>query len=104
MNNYQSLHRYHVHRTRGHRSPLQLAIKEGLSSVVEQLCSKGADMNLIDPNEGDCPLWQALESGQQEIASILVSSIFYNSFIAYLVNISSCGYTSTFLKKKHHIF
>ena len=59
-------------RTRDLKTPLQLAIKEGLVEVAESLCTRGADVDVIDPNSGDCPLWQALESAQPEIASILV--------------------------------
>ena len=53
------------------RTPLQLAIQRCLADVVEGLCLHGATLNSLDAN-GDCPLWQALESGQEDIASILV--------------------------------
>ena len=43
---------------------------------MEALCSKGADVNTLDANEGDCPLWQALDSAQTDIPSILVSHYF----------------------------
>ena len=55
-------------------SALQLAIKCQLPSVVELLCEKGALMDDMD-DQGSCPLWDALDSGQEEIASILVSCI-----------------------------
>lgn len=52
---------------------LQLAIKRHLPLVVENLCRRGADMSVLDP-DGKSPLWNALDSGQEEIASILVNS------------------------------
>lgn len=52
---------------------LQLAIKCHLAGVVEVLCEKGADLNVMD-EKGNCPLWDALDSGQEEVASILVST------------------------------
>ena len=58
---------------------LQLAIRRQLLKVVDALCQRGANMNFIDSN-GNCPLWEALESGQEDIASILVSE--------YIVTIS----------------
>ena len=48
-----------------------MAIDHQLPPVVKRLCEKGANMNLMD-NEGNCPLWQALEQNQEDIASILV--------------------------------
>jgi hypothetical protein len=50
---------------------LQLAIKRHLPLVVENLCKRGADMSVLD-SEGNSPLWNALDTGQEEIASILV--------------------------------
>lgn len=52
-------------------TPIQLAVKHHLPSVVEALCRNGANMNVFDEN-GDSVLWTALESGQEDIASILV--------------------------------
>lgn len=52
-------------------SPLQLAILCGLEKVVEVLCKNGVDMSVID-EAGSCPLWIALSSQQENIASILV--------------------------------
>lgn len=52
-------------------SPIQLAVKHHLPSVVETLCQNGAKMNVVDEN-GDSVLWNALDSGQEDIASILV--------------------------------
>ena len=59
-------------RTQDGESSLQLAIKRHLPVVVDALCKRGANMNIWD-DAGDCALWQALESGQEDIASILVS-------------------------------
>lgn len=51
--------------------PLQCAIARHLPVIVETLCGRGANMNVSD-SEGNCPLWQALETGQEDIAQILV--------------------------------
>ena len=52
-------------------TPIQLAVKHHLPAVVEALCRNGANMNVVDENN-DSVLWNALESGQEDIASILV--------------------------------
>ncbi|CAH2259533.1 jg24264 [Pararge aegeria aegeria] len=52
-------------------TPLQLAIHCRLGLVVEALCVRGVDMSRLDAN-GVPPLWAALDSGQEEVASILV--------------------------------
>ncbi|CAF3694746.1 unnamed protein product [Rotaria socialis] len=52
-------------------SPIQLAVKHHLPSVVEALCRNGANMNVVDENDNSV-LWNALDSGQEDIASILV--------------------------------
>ncbi|UJR28238.1 hypothetical protein I4U23_009488 [Adineta vaga] len=52
-------------------SPIQLAVKHHLPSVVEALCRNGANMNVVDEN-GDSVLWNALDSNQEDIAAILV--------------------------------
>lgn len=52
-------------------SPLMLAIHCRLSTVVDELCTLGVSFS--SPNsKGDPPLWCALESEQEEIASVLV--------------------------------
>lgn len=51
--------------------PIQLAVKYHLPSVVEALCRHGAMMNVIDDNANSV-LWNALDSGQEDIATILV--------------------------------
>ncbi|KAK2174571.1 hypothetical protein NP493_794g01007 [Ridgeia piscesae] len=58
-------------RTKDNRTCLELAIKRHLVAVVDQLCKHGAAVDERDEN-GDCPLWQALDTGQEDIASILV--------------------------------
>jgi len=52
-------------------SPIQLAVKHHLPSVVEALCRNGANMNVVDENHNSV-LWNALDSGQEDIATILV--------------------------------
>lgn len=51
-------------------SPLVLCVKKSLSSVLEALCRRGANM---EEAPGDsCPLWLALEANNEDLASILV--------------------------------
>lgn len=57
--------------TEAGETPLQLAIHCRLGLVVEALCVRGVDMSRLDAN-GVPPLWAALDSGQEEVASILV--------------------------------
>ncbi len=52
---------------------LQLAVKRHLPLVVENLCKRGANMSMLDSN-GNSPLWTALDTGQEDIASILVAN------------------------------
>lgn len=52
-------------------SPLQLAIHCRLPIVVDKLCTLGVSFSSPN-NKGDPPLWTALESEQDEIASVLV--------------------------------
>lgn len=52
---------------------LQLAVKRHLPLVVENLCKRGASMSVLDI-EGNSPLWTALDTGQEDIASILVAN------------------------------
>ncbi|CAF3851561.1 unnamed protein product, partial [Rotaria sp. Silwood2] len=51
--------------------PIQLAVKYHLPSVVEALCRNGVNMNVVDENRNSV-LWNALDSGQEDIATILV--------------------------------
>ncbi len=51
--------------------PIQLAVQYHLPSVVEALCRNEANMNVVDEN-GNSVLWNALDSGQEDIATILV--------------------------------
>uniref|UniRef100_A0A6P8I0Z8 Rabankyrin-5-like n=1 Tax=Actinia tenebrosa TaxID=6105 RepID=A0A6P8I0Z8_ACTTE len=59
-------------RTKDNMSVLQLAIHCRLQPVVEALCSRQTDLNTCDEN-GNCPLWFALKSGQIDVASTLVA-------------------------------
>ena len=52
-------------------SPIQLAVKYHLPSVVEALCRNGVNMNIIDEH-GNSVLWNALDSGQEDTATILI--------------------------------
>lgn len=58
-------------RTREGQSPLDLCISEGFGEIVAQLCKKGADQN-SHPSSPEPPLWVALNSKQEDIASTLV--------------------------------
>ncbi|CAF3345195.1 unnamed protein product [Rotaria socialis] len=51
--------------------PIQLAVKYHLPSVVEALCKNAVNMNVVDENRNSV-LWNALDSGQEDIATILV--------------------------------
>ncbi|KAH9525635.1 Ankyrin repeat and FYVE domain-containing protein 1, partial [Bulinus truncatus] len=53
------------------QSVIQHAISRHLPVVVEALCKRGVNKDITDA-EGNCPLWQALDSGQEEIAHTLV--------------------------------
>uniref|UniRef100_A0A0P4WJ56 FYVE-type domain-containing protein n=1 Tax=Scylla olivacea TaxID=85551 RepID=A0A0P4WJ56_SCYOL len=57
-------------RTREGLSPLDLCISEGFGEVVGLLCTHNADINAHSGS--DPPLWKALSSNQEDIASILV--------------------------------
>lgn len=52
---------------------LQLAVKRHLPLVVENLCKRGANMSVLDI-DGNSPLWTALDTGQEDIATILVAN------------------------------
>ncbi|KAK3787016.1 hypothetical protein RRG08_037295 [Elysia crispata] len=52
---------------------IQHAISRHLPQVVEALCERGVNKDTTDA-EGNCPLWQALDSGQEDIAKTLVKS------------------------------
>lgn len=57
--------------TSDNETPLELCIRCRLPDVVESLCTRGVDMSIPDKNDC-CPLWAALVSEQEDIASILV--------------------------------
>lgn len=62
---------FYFSRTNDFETPLQHAIRRHLPVVVDVLSKKGANLN-IKNQEGDCPLWQALDSGQEDVAQVLV--------------------------------
>lgn len=57
--------------TPNNETALQLAIHCRLAKVVDALCTHGVLLSSAD-SKGDCPLWTALDSGEMEIAEILV--------------------------------
>lgn len=63
-------------RTQEGQTALQLAISNQLPLVVDAICTRGADMSVVD-EKGDPPLWLALENGLEDIASTLVRTLFY---------------------------
>lgn len=62
-------------RTQEGETALQLAISNQLPLVVDAICTRGADMSVVNDN-GDPPLWLALDSNLEDIASTLVSKAF----------------------------
>lgn len=58
-------------RTQEGQTALQLAISNQLPLVVDAICTRGADMSVVN-EKGDPPLWLALENGLEDIASTLV--------------------------------
>ncbi len=62
-----------IRSTEDNLNALQLAVRRHLPLVVEHLCRHGANMSELDP-EGNSPLWTALDTGQEEIATILVNN------------------------------
>lgn len=63
-------------RTQEGQTALQLAISNQLPLVVDAICTRGADMSVVD-EKGDPPLWLALANGLEDIASTLVRTLFY---------------------------
>lgn len=61
-------------RTQEGQTALQLAISNQLPLVVDAICTRGADMSVMD-DKGDPALWLALENGLEDIASTLVRHI-----------------------------
>lgn len=59
-------------RTQEGETALQLAISNQLPLVVDAICTRGADMSVVNEH-GDPPLWLALDSNLEDIASTLVS-------------------------------
>lgn len=63
-------------RTQEGQTALQLAISNQLPLVVDAICTRGADMSVVN-DKGDPPLWLALENGLEDIASTLVRDAYY---------------------------
>lgn len=61
-------------RTVDNESYLVLAIKHQLQSLVKCLCEKGVELGTPDTS-GNVPLWVALRSKQENIASMLVCNV-----------------------------
>ena len=61
-------------RTQEGQTALQLAISNQLPLVVDAICTRGADMSVVN-DKGDPPLWLALENGLEDIASTLVREL-----------------------------
>lgn len=55
--------------TSDQESPLQLAIHCRLAKVVDELCTLGVALSAPN-NKGDCPLWSALETDQEDICKV----------------------------------
>ena len=58
------------------QSPLVLSIHQDLPDVLEELCRRGANMEVVPGDES--PLWLALAAGKEDLASILVR--YFNVF------------------------
>lgn len=71
-------------RTQEGQTALQLAISNQLPLVVDAICTRGADMSVVN-DKGDPPLWLALENGLEDIASTLVGTPCLNFFFILLV-------------------
>ncbi|KAL3108581.1 hypothetical protein niasHT_015503 [Heterodera trifolii] len=54
-------------------TPLNLAVQNGLTSTVDQLCKLGANLNHPNPLNGLIPLWTALENGDFGTAEVLIA-------------------------------
>ena len=85
-------HRYNMYvfipyRTVDNESYLVLAIKHQLQSLVKCLCEKGVDLGTPDTN-GNVPLWVALRSKQENIASMLVCT-YVRMYMAHYVQLAS---------------
>lgn len=71
INNLLVFFPYSTIRTQEGQTALQLAISNQLPLVVDAICTRGADMSVVN-DKGDPPLWLALENGLEDIASTLV--------------------------------
>ena len=62
-------------------TPLVLSIRRGLPFVLEALCRKGCNMK--ETADGESPLWLALSTDKEDLASILVRCYFVMQFLLY---------------------
>lgn len=69
---------YFTTRTQEGKTALQLAISNQLPLVVDAICTRGADMSVVN-DKGDPPLWLALENGLEDIASTLVREMYIHN-------------------------
>lgn len=74
LNDLMSIYFFYTTRTQEGQTALQLAISNQLPLVVDAICTRGADMSVVN-DKGDPPLWLALENGLEDIASTLVRQI-----------------------------
>ena len=59
------------HRTPQNETLLLIAIRHQLERVADKLCEMGVDLSMAD-TQGNSPLWVALRSRQETIATKLV--------------------------------
>ena len=76
-------------RTQEGQTALQLAISNQLPLVVDAICTRGADMSVVD-EKGSPPLWLALENGLEDIASTLVSPVALSVSLSLCRSMCSC--------------
>ena len=89
MHLLQSASRPLSFRTQEGQTALQLAISNQLPLVVDAICTRGADMSVVD-EKGNPPLWLALENGLEDIASTLVSPVALSHAAGHCVSVSVC--------------
>ena len=53
-------------------SALVMCIRRNLPNALEALCRRGANMEEAGQPDQPCPLWMALETGNEDLASVLV--------------------------------
>lgn len=63
-------------RTPQNETQLLIAIRHRLEDVADRLCEMGVDLSMAD-TQGNSPLWVALRSRQETIATKLVGDTYY---------------------------